>query len=57
MIKQFIIISTVSKAYQNISRRNCNELQQKVYRMGQRVKVRVLDADKEMRTIDFCIGE
>ena len=29
----------------------------KVYRMGQRVKVRVLDADKEMRTIDFCIGE
>ena len=29
----------------------------KVYRMGQRVRVRVLDADKEMRTIDFCIGE
>ena len=29
----------------------------KVYQMGQRVKVRVLDADKEMRTIDFCIGE
>ena len=29
----------------------------KVYRMGQRIKVRVLDADKEMRTIDFCIGE
>ena len=29
----------------------------KVYRMGQSVRVRVLDADKEMRTIDFCIGE
>ena len=29
----------------------------KVYRMGQRIKVRVLDADKEMRTIDFCIGD
>ena len=29
----------------------------KVYQMGQRVKVRVLDADKETRTIDFCIGE
>ena len=29
----------------------------KVYQIGQRVKVRVLDADKEMRTIDFCIGE
>lgn len=27
----------------------------RVFRMGQRVKVRVLDADKEMRTIDFCI--
>lgn len=26
-----------------------------VYRMGQRVKVRVLDADKEMRTIDFAV--
>ncbi len=28
----------------------------RVYRIGQRVKVRVLDADKEMRTIDFCIS-
>lgn len=28
----------------------------RVYRMGQRVKVRVLDADKEMRTIDFGIS-
>lgn len=27
-----------------------------VYRMGQRVKVRVLDADKEMRTIDFAVA-
>ena len=28
----------------------------RVYRMGQRVRVRVLDADKEMRTIDFVIA-
>ena len=28
----------------------------KVYRMGQTVKVKVLDADKALRTIDFCIS-
>lgn len=27
----------------------------KVYTLGQKVKIRVLDADKETRTIDFCL--
>lgn len=29
----------------------------KTYQMGQKVTVRVLDADKEAQTIDFCVGE
>ncbi len=29
----------------------------KTYQMGQRIKVRVVDADKDTMTIDFCIGE
>lgn len=29
----------------------------KTYRMGQRVRVRVLGADKNARTIDFCVAE
>jgi ribonuclease R len=31
------------------------EMTKKVYRMGQKVKVRVEDADMMLKTVDFCL--